>query len=246
MSEIRSDEPVAAALIQAIRTGDLDALSDLLAANPGLASAHLVGNRGSRTPLHIATDWPGYFPNGPEVVRLLLDAGADPNGSPLGMPHSETPLHWAASSDDVDVAAALIDGGADIEAPGGSIAGTPLANAVGYGCWHVARLLVERGARVETLWQAAGLGLLSRVDELLATNPRPTKTEINNAFWQACHGGQRRTAEHLLAHGADIDWIPDYADGSPLDIAGALDTRKQTMVTWLRELGARSSKDGSQ
>jgi len=55
----------------------------------------------------------------------------------------------AASSDDAEVAAALIDGGADIEAPGASIAGgTPLDDAVGYGCWHVARLLVERGAPV--------------------------------------------------------------------------------------------------
>ena len=242
MSEIRSDDPVAVALIQAIRTGDLSALNELLAANPELASAHLVGNRGSRTPLHVATDWPGYFSNGPAVVRVLLDAGADPNGSPLGMPHSETPLHWAASSDDVDVAEALIDGGADIEAPGGSIAGTPLANAVGYGCWHVARLLVTRGARVETLWQAAALGLLARVDELLTGDPRPTREEINNAFWQACHGGQRRTAERLLAHGADINWIPDYADGTPLDIAGALDTRKENIVTWLGEMGAGSSK----
>jgi hypothetical protein len=62
----------------------------------------------------------------------------------------ETPLHWAASSDDVDVAEALIDGGANIHATGGSIAsGTPLDNAVGYGCWRVARLLVQRGADLQ-------------------------------------------------------------------------------------------------
>ena len=36
-----------------------------------------------------------------------------------------TPLHCAASSDDVDVAEALIEGGADIEVPHGSI-GAPL------------------------------------------------------------------------------------------------------------------------
>jgi uncharacterized protein len=245
MSEIRSDDPVAVALIQAVRTGDLGALRELLAAHPGLASSRLEGNRGSRTPLHVATDWPGYFPNGPAVVRLLLDAGADPNAAPLGMPHTETPLHWAASSDDVDVAEVLIEAGADLEAPGGSIAGTPLANAVGYGCWHVARLLVQRGARVESLWQAAALGLLSRVEEILTTNPPPTHDEINHAFWQACHGGQRRTAEHLLAHGADIDASPEYAQGTPLDIAGALDTRRQTMVTWLRDLGAGSSNGAS-
>lgn len=67
--------------------------------------------------------------------------------------NGETPLHWAASSDDVHVAVALIDGGADIEPPGGggSIDSPPLAKAVGYGCWHVARLLVARGARIGTL-----------------------------------------------------------------------------------------------
>ena len=53
---------------------------------------------------------------------MLIEAGADPSAPSADGP-SETPLHWAASSDDVEVAAALIDGGADIEAPGASIAG---------------------------------------------------------------------------------------------------------------------------
>jgi uncharacterized protein len=81
------------------------------------------------------------------VVRLLIEACADPNVAVSGMWHAETPLPWAASTDDVDVAAALIDAGADLEAQGGSIGG-PLENAVGYGCWHVARLLVDRGRRL--------------------------------------------------------------------------------------------------
>ena len=72
----------------------------------------------------------------------------------------------------MDVAEALIDAGADIEAPGSSIAGgAPLENAVGYGCWHVARLLVARGARVPHFWQAAALGLTPRVEEFLAAAP---------------------------------------------------------------------------
>src|SRR5262249_51581489 len=57
-------------------------------------------------------------------------------------------------------------GGADIEASGASIAGgTPLDDAVGYRCWQVARLLVERGAQVNRLWHAAALGMMSRVEE---------------------------------------------------------------------------------
>nr|MDA8044266.1 hypothetical protein [Actinomycetota bacterium] len=53
----------------------------------------------------------------------------------------------------------LIDAGADINAPDGSI-GTPLANAVGYRCWDVARLLVGRGADINQAAMAAALGLL--------------------------------------------------------------------------------------
>ena len=46
------------------------------------------------------------------AAALLLEAGADPNDD-TGGDCPETPLHWAASSDDADVAAVLIDGGAD-------------------------------------------------------------------------------------------------------------------------------------
>lgn len=173
--------------MRAVRTGDVDELCRILNEFPDLVTTRVVDNNGgSRTALHIVTDWPGYFPNGPIIVKMLIDAGADPNATATGGPISETPLHWAASSDDVDVAAVLIDGGAEIEVLGGSIVGgTPLDNAVGYGCWHVARLLVERGARVDKLWHAAALGMMSRLVELMALNPSPSDDEITHAFWQA-------------------------------------------------------------
>ena len=239
---IAPTDPLAVRLTAAIHSGALDDLTRLLGEQPELADAHIAGRRGGwRTPLHLVTDWPGYFPNGPEVVRLLIAAGADPS-APSDDGPSETPLHWAASSDDVEVAAALIDGGADIDALGGSIAGGgPLANAVGYGCWHVGRLLVARGARVDSLWQAAALGIHERVLELLAADPRPTQQELDAAFWQACHGGQLRMAERLLARGADINATPDYSDRTPLEIAGSTDTRRGQLVSWLRERGATSA-----
>src|SRR6202035_853785 len=108
---------------------------------------------------------------------------------------------WAASSDDAHVAVALIDAGADVNVPDGSI-GTPLANAVGYACWDVARLLVARGARVDSLWHAAALGMTTRLEELLVEQPAVEPGELSQAFWHACAGGQRRAAEVLLARGA--------------------------------------------
>jgi hypothetical protein len=225
-------DQIAIELTLAIKGGNIPALERLLATRPGLAAEHITGRKGgTSTPLHFVTDWPGYFPSGPAIVRILIEAGADPNAltSP-GKP--ETPLHYAASSDDADVAEALIDGGADLEIPGGSI-GTPLDNAVGYGCWHVARLLVARGARVDKLWHAAALGLLPRVEELLTGEP--PADELNEAFWQACHGGQRRAAELLLNRGADPDWTPDYSDQTPMQVAADPDTQRETLVSWLQE-----------
>jgi ankyrin repeat protein len=222
-------------LALAIRAGDLTTLRQVLTQHPGLASTPLGDRFKTRTALHVATDWPGYFPNGPQVVRILTEAGADPNGR---SPGEETPLHWAASSDDVEVAEALIDAGADIEAADGSI-GTPLGNAVGYGCWHVARLLVARGAKVDQPWHAAALGLHDRLGELLGDAPDPE--EVSKAFWHACSGAQRRAAEYLLSRGADLNWVPDYAKGTPLDAAKGDGTRRGNVIQWLQDLGARSS-----
>ncbi|HUE07558.1 MAG TPA: ankyrin repeat domain-containing protein [Acidimicrobiales bacterium] len=238
------DDPVAIQLALAVHFGQLDILKSVLAERRELASVGMVGRNGLeggwRTPLHVATDWPGYFPSAPESAAVLLEAGADPNlDSGGGRP--ETPLHWAASNDDVDVAVVLIDGGARLDTPGGSI-GTPLDNAVGYGCWHVARLLVERGARVERVWHAAALGMLTRLEELLATRTDPAQSDVDQAFYHACQGGQLRAAQRLLEAGADIAAIPDYAgDATALDMALSADTRREQLATWLREQGATTS-----
>jgi ankyrin repeat protein len=140
-------------------------------------------------------------PEAAAKIRALAAAGADVNARFVG-PHGETPLHWAASSDDVEAVDALLDAGADIEAGGAVIAGgTPIADAVAFGQWKAARRLLERGART-TLWQAAALGLTDRVRDELARG-EPTRDELDNALWCAAHGGQRETAELLLERGAD-------------------------------------------
>ncbi|MBT8162965.1 MULTISPECIES: ankyrin repeat domain-containing protein [Arthrobacter] len=221
----------------AIRQGELEHLETLLKAHPDLPNWRLAGPARGRTPLHVVTDWPGYFPHGPRIAGRLLEAGADvdargPDGS------GETPLHWTASSDDAAVARVLIAGGADIEAPGGSI-GTPLDNAIGYGCWNVAHLLAERGARVDKPWHAAALGKLERLTELLHADPAPGKDAVDQALWHACAGGHRREAELLVEVGADPGFTPDYGRGTLLDAASNHGTQRMNLIEWLEGLGVQ-------
>ena len=81
-----------------------------------------------------------------------------------------------------------------------------MADAVAFGQWNAARRLLERGARTE-LWQAAALGLADRVHAELAATPPPGPGDLDNALWCAAHGGQRKTAELLIARGADPAWV---------------------------------------
>lgn len=235
---LAGDDPVAVAATTAVQEGDLAALDRLLADHPQLATARIGDNDCSRTLLHAATDWPGNYPNGPAVVARLVQAGADVNARFHG-DHTETPLHWAASSNDVAVLDALLDAGADIEAPGAVLGGgSPLADACGFGNWDAARHLVARGARTR-LKDAAALGLLDRVRAAFAEAVAPERDEITQALWSACHGGQQAAAEYLLDRGADINWV-GWDDLTPLDVA--TNSGADELIDWLRSRGAKRAE----
>jgi ankyrin repeat protein len=223
------------AAVAAIRAGDLPALLRLLADHPNLATERLPDD-GGRTLLHVATDWPGHFPRVSETIAALVAAGADPDAAFRGA-HAETPLHWAASSDDVVALEALLDSGADIDAPGAVIGGgSPLADATAFAQWDAARRLVERGART-SLFDAAALGLLPRLRRHLDED-QPTPEAVTSAFWGACHGGRFDTAAVLLAAGADINWV-GYDNLTPLDAARR--NNADDLAGWLENRGATTA-----
>jgi len=121
---VRGSDPVEDAAVAAVRAGDVPALQQLLTDHPSLAAARLR-DHGDRTLLLVATDWLGHFPNVRGTIAALVDVAAPSIGD-----HTETPLHWAASSDDIEALDALLDVGANIEARGAVIGGgTPLADA---------------------------------------------------------------------------------------------------------------------
>ncbi len=240
MTTISTRDPIAVAAVRAIRRGRVDDLRQLLDSHPGLASARLGDDDPdgmSRTLLHVATDWPGHFPDVAATIAALVEAGADVDARFRG-PHEETPLHWAASSDDVDALHALLDAGADIDATGGVIAGgTPLMDATAFGQWAAARALVARGARAGLL-DLAALGMLDEVVALVDDAEAPDPDAVNAAFWSACHGDQLATAQALAARGAELDWLPGWERATPLDIAARVGAHE--VLRWLHGQGARS------
>jgi uncharacterized protein len=212
----------------ALHKGEVARLRALLAADPGLATSLI----NSRTPLHLFADAPGHRPNPAQVVAVLAEAGADLDAHAAGTWHHETPLHWAASNDDVELIDALLDAGADIEHPGSSIGGGPPAeSALGYAQWNALRRLYERGATMN-LSRAAALGLLPLVTELATATP-PDSEELALAFWNACRAGQLEAARYLAGRGADINWRAPWSGQTPLD--AARDQHQRAVVAWLTE-----------
>jgi uncharacterized protein len=233
-----SADPVAIAVTTAIRVGDVGALRQILVNDPELAHARIVGADGaSRSLIHVATDWPGHFPGVAATIATLAAAGADVNARMPPHPKDpkcmETPLHWAASSNDVAAVDALLDAGADIEATGAIFTGgAPLSDAVVFANWKAARRLVERGA-TPTWWQAAALGMLDLVRARWDDAPAPARDEITRAFWHACRAAQQNTAAFLLERGADPDWV-GWDHKTPRQVAN--ESGNAAFIAWLHRV----------
>ena len=206
----------------------------MVSADPSLAQARVATSPDAgavRTLLHVATDWPGHFPSVADTIAVLANAGSDVNARLHGA-SGETPLHWAASSNDVDAIDALVHAGAELDLAGASIAdGTALTLATAFGQWDAARRLVELGA-TSGLWEAAALGQLERVTQLV-DEQRPSDAEITGAFWGACHGGRLQTAQYLLTCGADPRWV-GWDQLTPRDVA--VRANANDVVAWLDEV----------
>jgi len=234
-------------VIAAIQGGLTERLAELLAAQPGLAVARVA----DRTMLHHATDWPGHRPNVANSIALLVAAGADVNAT---FPHPsepeafETPLHWAASSDDVAAIDALLDAGATIDPLGGVFGGcTPFEEAVIFDNEAAANRLLDRGAACY-LPGAAALGRLDLVGSYFDEQgrvrrdigvlphwsaPPPAQVLLDQAFGFACRGGHLVTAKFLHERGANPK-AKTPAGTTPRD--EAKEKGHDAIIAWLTEI----------
>src|SRR5262245_49029877 len=127
--------------------------------------------------LHDFLDW-NYGPDGDEVLRRMLDDGADPNRRQG--PQAETPLHVAARRRRKRAVEILLDHGADIDAKtaGGK---TAYAHAARRKFDDVVQLLLARGAgtdlnEADRLAVAIVNGHLDEARAILATHPHAART----------------------------------------------------------------------
>ncbi|HEX7079427.1 MAG TPA: ankyrin repeat domain-containing protein [Gammaproteobacteria bacterium] len=222
-----------------------------------------------RTALYIATDISSFNSRGPtpppeergevdaiDVIRMLLEAGVDPNpqlnmhrpsrGGNIGrfvddlLTTGATPLLRAAIGHDVEAVRALLEHGALVDLP--NVMGvTPLMAAAGMGVSGRDRS-ADYGGDVESraiatleLLLAAGADVNARVTDITSRTARiarpstMTEREGQTALYGAVKFGWARVVQYLIDHGAEVD-IVDALGVSPVDAAlGRIGGRDNTV-----------------
>ncbi len=181
--------------------------------------------------------------NAVEIAELLLAAGAEPDALADMYDEKCTTMSMLVSSShparaglQVALAETLLDHGAGYAGPGSRWESAVLT-ALTFGFPDTAEALVRRGAPVETLAAAAGLGRIEDVSRLL---PFADGLERHRAFALAAQLGRTQAVRLLLDVGESPDrYNPEgfHAHATPLHqaiSAGHLD-----VVRLLVERGAR-------
>ena len=123
-------------IFEAAATGRVERVRQLLKKNPDLVKAYTPDGW---TALHLNF---GHL----EIVKLLLDSGADINSLSMNG-FSATPLQGAAAAKRIDLARLLIDRGANVNCRGEEGV-SPLHEVAGNGELEFAKLLLEHGANI--------------------------------------------------------------------------------------------------
>lgn len=211
-----------------VKKGNLEAVRAALAENPALLNE--TNNSGQNAFLlakyyrqdAVAED---LLARGPKLDifglcvagrtgAVLSELEHDPDLLQAHSPDGWTPLQLAAFFGRAELANALLDRGADIEARSTNASkNTPLHAAAAGGNTELVGLLLIRGANANARQESGWTALHS-----------------------AAQAGNRKMVEELVAHGADVNAQADNQQ-SPLDLA--LTRGQQDMVNLLEALGAK-------
>ena len=205
--------------VDAVITGDIATLRELLADDPRLVRARSTRVNNADPPMHRSTllhyvaanGVEGYRQrspgNAPEIAKLLLSKGADPNALSFAYGGKCTTLALLVSSTppaeagvQVPLVEMLVDFGASMLPAGEGAWTSPVETALVFGKHAAAEALVRRGAPIQSLAAAAGLGYLEDVKRML---PSATPLDRHRALALAAQCGRTDVVGVLLDAGED-------------------------------------------
>lgn len=205
--------------VEAVIGGDIATLKRLLAEDPELVRARSTRVNNFDPPMHRSTllhylaanGVEGYRQRSPqnaaEVAKVLLEAGADPNAlswayggtcTTMALLVSSTPPAQAGVQ--VALVETLIDFGASTVPEGEGNWTSPIETALVFGKHDAAQALVRRGAPVQSLAAAAGLG---RIDDVKKMLPKSDAHDRHRALALAAQNGHADAVNALLDAGED-------------------------------------------
>jgi len=207
--------------VESVINGDLPALKNSLREHPELIRARSTRVTCFDPPNHraallhyvAANGVEGYRQRTPknavEVATTLLQAGAEVDaladmygGQCTTLSLLVSSCHPAEAGVQVDLVNALIDFGALLEARGSGRWTSPLMTALVFGYLDAAKALVKRGAKVNDLALAAGLGWLDDARQFL---PNADPESRHRALALAAQMGHTEVVRLLLDAGENPD-----------------------------------------
>jgi hypothetical protein len=243
--------------VESVIDGDAPQLERLLRQHPDLIRARSTRvtwwappQRHRATLLHYiaANGVEGYRQKTPanavEIATILLRAGAEVDaladmyeGKHTTMSMLVSSGHPAKAGLQVPLTETLLDFGASVDGAGEGAWISPLMTALAFGYADTAEALARRGARVDTIAAAAGLG---RVEEVRRLLPRATNEERHVAMALAAQHGHVDIVRALLDAGDDPNrYNPKGNHGHSTPLHQAVACGRDAVVRLLVERGAR-------
>jgi ankyrin repeat protein len=242
--------------VEAVINGEAAALDSILREHAELVRARSKRITHFDPPVHRATllhyvganGVEGYRQKTPknavEIATILLNAGAEVDaladmygGQCATMSMLVSSCHPAKAGVQVALVETLVDFGAAVEARGSGSWTSPLMTALVFGYPRAAEALVRRGARVENMTAAAGLGMLAEARQLLATADAESR---HRALALAAQHGHAEIVRLLLDAGEDPNrYNPEGFHSHATPLHHAVGAGHLAVVQLLVERGAR-------